>query len=138
MRMNNVIIQSLIECGEEADIQEVININKAIGNVHFTKYNIMKLGRIGDKVGDHPRPLKVELDSHTSKLNMMRNANQLQFSPHYYNLSIQHDLTRKQNEIFRGIKEESKRIEKEDKSGQFKYRVRGPPGKWRIIRFPKN
>ena len=68
----------------------------------------------------------------------MRNANQLQFSEYYYKLSIQHDLTKKQSHEFRRIKEESRRAEEQDKSHRFKYRVRGPPGKWEIVQIPKN
>ena len=68
----------------------------------------------------------------------MRNACQLQFSRQYNTLSIQHDLTKKQTEEFRKFKEESKEAEKQDASSRYKYRVRGPPGKWEIVKLPRN
>ena len=119
-------------------MEEVINLNKVLGNHHFTKHNILKMGRIGENHGNNPRPLKVELDSQITKYNIIRNACQLQFSQQYNMLSIQHDLTRKQAGEFRKLKEESKEAEKEDTSGEYKYRVRGPPGRWEIVKLPKN
>ena len=68
----------------------------------------------------------------------MRNAHQLQFNKHYNKLSIQHDLTKKQSNKFTWMKEESRRAEEQDTSHRFKYRVRGPPGKWEIVKLPKN
>ena len=99
-KKNNIVIQGLEEQGIENDTIHVINLNKAIGNDDFGRYNILRIGRIGEERGGKNRPLKVELDSYVTKLDVMRNANKLQFSDQYWNISIQHDLTRKQTIIF--------------------------------------
>ena len=132
------MIHGLKEYSEKEDLDEIININKAIGNTEFTKYNIIRFGRIGNSYGDKARPLKVEFDSHISKLNVLRNANCLPYNQKYKNLSIQHDLTKKQQQQLNQLKQESRKIEENDTEGKHKYRVRGPPGKWTIVTFPKN
>ena len=137
-RKNNIVIQSLYENGEKGDIEAIVEINRSIGNQSFSKYDILKIGRIGEKRNGYPRPLKVELKSQITKINIMRNANHLQSNEKYKALSIQHDLTRNQANKFRLLKEESKRVEEENKDGNWRYRVRGPPGRWQIVKIPKN
>ena len=137
-KKNNIVIQGIEEQGYENDVSYVINLNKAIGNEHFDQHNILKIGRIGDERGGINRPLKVELDSYVTKLNVMRNATKLQFSGQFRQISIQHDLTRKQTIIYREIKQQSRELESRDESGNFKYRVRGPPGRWTVVKLPKN
>ena len=137
-RKNNIVIQALNEHGEKGDIDAILEINQVMGNQNFIKCNILNIGRIGEKRNDYPRPLRVEFDSQITKLNIMRNANHLKSNDKYSRLSIQHDLTRGQAYQFRKLKEESKRVEEQDPNGNWRYRVRGPPGRWQIIRFPKN
>lgn len=138
LKKNNVVIHSLEEYDAQNDINQVINLNKAIGNEDFSNNNILRIYRIGRKYGDKSRPLKVELDSHVTKLNIMRNACQLKHSGHYGHISIQHDLTKIQTIEFKKVKQESRRLEEGDQIGNCKYRVRGPPGRWEIVKLPKN
>lgn len=133
----NIILYGLEEStNPHQEIKEIVELNKALGNSEFTKYNIKRLGRIGDKHG--ARPLKIELDSHVTKLNIMRKTNLLPNIEKYKHLSIQHDLTKRQHHQLCQLKEESRNLETNDTRGNVKYRVRGPPGKWEIVTFPKN
>ena len=56
-KKNNIVIQGLEEQGIENDTIHVINLNKAIGNDDFGRYNILRIGRIGEEIGGKNRPL---------------------------------------------------------------------------------
>ena len=137
-KKNNIVIHGLEELSEHDEINELININRIIGNFDFDKHSILRIGRLGRRYGDRSRPLKVELDCHVTKLNILRNAKLLEHNRQYGSISIQHDLTRKQTEELRLMKEESKEQERNDQSENCRYRVRGPPGQWKIVKLPKN
>ena len=136
-KKNNIIIRGLQESNIENDIKEVIKINRAIGNEDFNRNNISSIARLGDSNG-RDRPLKVELDSFVTKLKIMRNAKYLSEEPDYYDISIQHDLTKFQMIEYKRLVQRSVEDEANDKEGNFKYRVRGPPGQWSIVKYPKN
>ena len=112
-------------------------INKKISNKNFDRRNIMKIERIGENF-ENGRPLKVEFDSSLTKLRIMRNLYLLQYDERYDRISIQHDLTRNQMKEYKELIEKSVEEEQRDRSGRFKYRVRGPPGKWEIVKIQKN
>ena len=68
----------------------------------------------------------------------MRNLRNLQNNPKYYGISLNHDLTKNQLIEYKNLINESKEKEEEDEEGEYIYRVRGPPGQWEIVRYPKN
>ena len=136
-KKNNIIIRGLKETKRENDIKNVVDLNRAIGNEDFNRSNILNITRLGEK-NERERPLKVELDSFVTKLRIMRNAKYLLEKPEYYNISIQHDLTKFQMIEYRRLIQRSMEDEANDKEGNFKYRVRGPPGQWNIVKFSKN
>ena len=137
MKKNNIIIRGIPERSKERDIEAIIDINKKIGNKNFDRRNIMKIERIGENF-ENGRPLKVEFDSSLTKLRIMRNLYLLQYDERYDRISIQHDLTRNQMKEYKELIEKSVEEEQRDRSGRFKYRVRGPPGKWEIVKIQKN
>ena len=137
-KKNNIVIHGLEEQSEQKDLTDVIELNKALGNHRFTKNNIVKIGRIGEKTDTKQRPLKIELENRITKINIFRNAKLLPSIEKFKNLSIQHDLTRKQYHQVRQMKDEARRIEEIDAESNMKYRVRGPPGRWEIVAIPKN
>ena len=92
--------------------------------------------RIGS-AENKPRPLKIILDSQVTKIQVMRNAKNLQYFREYDQISIQHDFTAKQMKQYREMVEQSIKLE-EKYQGRYTFRVRGPPGKWEIQQFPKN
>ena len=135
-RKNNIIIKGLQERSIESDISKLMQINRDIGNETFNSHNIIQISRIGEKQNG-PRPLKVVLDSYHTKLQIMRNAKKLQYHEEYYNISIQHDLTINQMNQYKEMVQKS--IEEEEKDQErCQYRVRGPPGQWKIVKYSKN
>ena len=52
--------------------------------------------------------------------------------------SIQHDLTKNQINELKHIKAQAIEVERNNPSDSHKYRVRGPPGFWKIVKLPKN
>ena len=77
----------------------------------------------------------MELDSLITKLNIFRNAALQHHHRQHGNLSIQHDLTRKQTIELNNVKQEAWKNETYDTTGNYRYRVRGPPGRWRIVKI---
>ena len=55
----------------------------------------------------------------------------------YDGISIQHDLTKDQRKELREMIDLAKRKEDEDPTGNYVYKVRGPPGRKHIKRFRK-
>ena len=137
-KKNNIVIYGLQEISAQNDVLEVCHINRAIGNYDFSKYNILRIGRLGEGNGVRPRPLKIELDHLTTKIDVLRNANKLQHTEQYNKISIQHDLTKSQVAQLKQLKETAKEQERKDDEGKYRYRVRGRPGNWMITKLPKN
>ena len=138
LKKNNVIIRGIPERNKENDIQFIVNMNKlGIGNHHFDRHNIIDVERIGDNY-EKGRPLKVKFGSHITKLQMMRNLYLLKDDERYKGINIQHDLTKSQVVEFNNLIQKSIETEQKDRSGNYIYRVRGPPGKWEIVKLQKN
>ena len=137
LKRNNVIIRGISEKNNENDIKTITDINKELGNHNFDKKNIKRTERIGDNF-QKGRPLKVEFDTQLTKIQMMRKLYLLQDDERYKGISFQHDLTRSQMSEYRSLVEKSMEQEQNDTSGRFKYRVRGPPGRWEIMKIQKN
>ena len=136
-KKNNIIIRGLEEKGEGNDYKEVLQLNYEIGNRDFNRKSIINITRLGEYHGK-PRPLKVEFDSYITKIQIMRNLRNLQDNPKYYGISLNHDLTKSQLIEYKNLINESKEKEEDDEEGEHIYRVRGPPGQWKIVRYPKN
>ena len=137
MRKNNIIIRGIKEKSNENDIQTIINMNRAIGNENFSQYNIIKTQRIGQNF-EKGRPLKVELDSYMTKVQLLRNLPYLKENNEYQNIHIQHDLTKTQMLNYQKMIQESMEKERNEPTGRYIYRVRGPPGQWEIVKMQKN
>ena len=52
-------------------------------------------------------------------------------------INISYDLTKKQKEELKEKIEEAQKKEQNDQSGEWMYRVRGPPWNWYIKQIPK-
>ena len=68
----------------------------------------------------------------------MRNIYKLKDVDEYKGWSLQHDMTKEQRENVRKLVEEAKRKTAADESGEYIYRVRGPPHKKFIKRIKKD
>ena len=138
LKKNNVIIRGIQERNKESDIKFVVDMNKlGIGNYDFDRHNIVDVERLGENY-EKGRPLKVEFDSYITKVQMMRNLYLLKEDERYKGINIQHDLTKTQVIEYTKLIQQSIETEQKDRSGKYKYRVRGPPGKWEIVKIQKN
>ena len=138
-KRKNIIIYGMPEMdNNQQSMEEFIHINRFLGNRNFQKRDIYSIGRIGDKNGDRPRPLKIEFYETTTKINVMKNAYRLKDHRRYSHISIQHDLTRNQLQEFYHLKDEARKRELEEGNRNIIYRVKGPPGNWKIMQLSKN
>lgn len=132
-RKNNLVIYGVKESTEndkekrtKHDKEEITRLSIFLGIENFTDYNIVRILRMGTYVEGTKRPILVELDCAVTKYKIMRNTFKLKDSD-FKSWSIQHDMTNEQRETARKLVTEAKLKEKNDLSGEFIYRVRGPP-----------
>ena len=142
-RKRSVIIYNVEESHEEDiaariehDTTKIVEICKYLGNDEFNEYSMEKIIRLGAKEAGKTRPLKVCVDTMITKFKIIRNTHKLKDSE-YDSISIQHDLTQEQRADIRKLVELAKKKELEDPSGNYIYRVRGPPGRKFIKRLQK-
>ena len=144
-RKNNLVVYGVKESEDtdkdnrkKHDKDEIIKISKFLGLDDFTEYNIVRILRMGTYAEGTMRPLLVELDSAVTKYKIMRNTYKLKDVDDYKGWSLQHDMTKEQRENVRKLVEEAKRKTAADESGEYIYRVRGPPHKKFIKRIKKD
>ena len=102
----------------------------------FEQQEITKVIRLGRKQEGHNRPLMIQLHSAMTKNYIMQNTWKLKEAPsNLKGLIVCHDLTIKEREECKKLVEEAKTRETDDLTGEWIYRVRGTPGKWRIVKW---
>ena len=103
----------------------------------ITNGNILQLVRLGKKEDGKKRPLLVKLDSVSTKMNLLRGTSNLKDAGEIYNnIGIDHDYTPAQRDEHKALVTEAKKKTADDQSGNYVYRVRGPPGQQRIRAIP--
>ena len=82
------------------------------------------------------RPMFVSLDSVMTKMKILRRSAKLRDAEDKFrNIGLEHDFTPKQKEEQVAMKAKAKK-QTEEESGNFTYRVRGPPGQLVIRKIP--
>ena len=136
-KKKNIIILGLPEMDSNRTARrEFIQLSEFISDRRLEKWDIKKIGRIGDEREGTSRPLKIELKHLTDKIDIMRNLHRLKNYRKYENLVFQHDLTPHQLKLYSELKNEARC--REIISSNFYHRVRGQPGNWKIVKVPKN
>ena len=95
--------------------------------------DIVKTLRLGRKKDNENRPLLVTLGSEETKKKVMRNLYQLKDKNQ--TIKINHDMTPEERKELRDLIQEAEKKTKEEESGDFVFRVRGPPWDRRIVRI---
>ena len=105
----------------------------------ITNGNILQLVRLGKKDDGKKRLLLVKLDSVSTKMNLLRGTSNLKDAGEIYNnIGIDHNYTPAQRDEDKALVMEAKKKKTaDDQSGNYIYRVRGPPGQQRIRAIPK-
>ena len=144
-RRRNIIIFELPESKKsepedrkEEDIQKFVGLCKNKCNINMTNDHIERAIRLGKITEDKDRPLLITLKEESKKREVFQNLNKLRDAGAPFNkVIITHDLTKKQKEELKEKIQEAQEKESQDVSGEFMYRVRGPPWSWYIKKIPK-
>ena len=142
-RKNNVIIHGLYEPIAENRDEQVLKDRDLVSNivngtlgvtlekVHFS--GLIRLGKIENK---GKRPLLVTLPTNEIKEEIYSRLPRLKHSK-FSDISIKHDMTPLERQAHNKLVEKAKAMEQQDNSGNFEYRVRGPPWKKYIAKLKK-
>ena len=140
-RKLNVIIHHIPEnqvrdSDEEQDTDE--NFVTGLTSVlEIQDAGISKLVRLG-KVPDNqskPRPIKVSFNSGNAKKKFMSKLVKLAEAPDKYKkISVSHDMTKEERDQNRKLVAEAKNLNGQEPTGQSVFRVRGLPGRRKIIK----
>jgi len=99
--------------------------------------DLKKIFRLGKRSEDltEPRPLLIQLSSRWAKNALMENLGKLRsLEAKFKNVIVAHDMTVNERNVCKGLVRQAKEKTEQD-SGDFVYRVRGPPGHMIIQRF---
>ena len=106
-------------------------------NVGFDRDDIRRVQRLGKRNDNYPRPILVQLGSRHIKNMIMESLYKIKsMDARLRNVIVAHNLTKKQREECKALVEEAK-AKTEQESGDFIYRVRGPPGLMRMVKVRK-
>ena len=83
-----------------------------------------------------PRPLTVQFAGYTQKNLVMESLYKLKHAEtHFKEIVIARDMTQTEREECRKLVADAKAQEAKDKSGEYIYRVRGLPGKMKVVKI---
>jgi hypothetical protein len=145
-RKSNIILYRAQESSEEdkkdqqkEDSQLILELIKDhLEIADFDPNQITKWFRLGKKREGVIRPLLLKLDSVETKIKIFKQTRKLAKAPEKFKkIAIDHDLTPRQRETQRELRAKANRMEEEDTSGEYIYRVRGPPGAMVVKRMAK-
>ena len=141
-RMKNIIVHGIDEAEgtdplerRAKDIKEVQNILDEFCEVELKDEEIVKSMRLGKYDREKKRPILISIKSEDKKKTIFQNLHKLRNAPN--NISVAHDLTKKQRDELQDLIKEARKKEESDQSGNFMYRVRGPPWGWFIKKINK-
>jgi hypothetical protein len=127
---------SLFEVRQKHDKSLAMNVFRELIDKNFEETEIQKIFRLGKMGADpnKPRPLLVQFVDKMTKNYLMHNLYHIRKTP-FKDLAISHDMTLKEREQCKQMVEEAKNKEQQDKSGEWKFRVRGLPGQMRVVKL---
>lgn len=141
-RRNNIIIYRLRESNastpdgrKKEDFDMCLNLISEVLNVDCVAEDIKKVVRLGRLSNDSVRPVLLEFRQYSTKNQTMESLYKLKDADEdLHQLSITHDLTKKEREEIRAKVQEAKERENNE-TGEYIWRVRGNPGFLRIVRL---
>ncbi|XP_063427536.1 uncharacterized protein LOC134711038 [Mytilus trossulus] len=143
-RENNLIIFGIPEIDEE-NKEERENTDKERLNelikdckIQLDKENLKTIKRLGkfntEKLN---RPILVKLPSAEPKITLFRNIHYIKTNPKYAKVGVSNDLTQAEREQEKRLWEQAKKQTEEEISGDYHFRVRGPPWARKVVRLKK-
>jgi len=144
-RRNNIIIYNIPESSAERadgrtkdDISFCLRMFNHVLQAGISEEDLAHTFRLGrrDENATSPRPLLIQLTSYTQKNMIMESLYKLKHAEqHFKNVVVTHDMTKAERDECKRMVTEAKDKEAQDPSGDFIYRVRGLPGKMKIIKI---
>ncbi|VDI00129.1 Hypothetical predicted protein [Mytilus galloprovincialis] len=143
-REKNLIIFGITENQSEVKQERIDHDTEKINElfydakINLEEGNIMKTKRLGkyDSKKDS-RPLLVNLKSIDSKLTLFKNMHYIRGMPKYEKVNVSNDLTQSEREQEKVLWAEAKKLQEQCISGEYQYKVRGPPWARKVIRIKK-
>jgi len=142
-RRNNIILYKVPEAqpgSYEAVIKHdsdfFLDMCDKVFGLDIAREDVKRVYRIGRR-GPGARPLLIQLSSGMLKNNIMETTFKLQKVEEFKQIVITHDMTKMEREQCKSLVTEAKEREAQDASGEFIYRVRGPPGAMKIVKLKK-
>ena len=142
-KRNNIVLFKVPECPPgnfdqiiKHDTDFCMKLCCDILEVDMAREDIKSIYRVG-KRGSTPRPLLVHLSGPLLKNRVMQSTYKLRDAVDFKDVVVSHDMTKQEREQCKQLVAEAKIREANDDSGEFIYRVRGPPGEMRIQKIKK-
>jgi hypothetical protein len=145
-RRNNIILYRVPESNKatyedrKKEDQEFVTalIQQGLSIPEARVEDLRKAIRLGKKEAGKDRPLLIELPDRGTKNYMMERLQHLKNAEERFNKVVfAHDMTILERDECKKLVEEAKIKESEDHSGEWVYRVRGPPGQMKILKLRK-
>ena len=147
-RRNNVILYNVPESKaaraedrNKDDVTACLRLcNKGIqvGISEEDLVQVFRLGKVESNETDtaRPRPLMVQFAGYTQKNLVMESLYKLKHAEtQFKKIVIAHDMTQTEREECRKLVADAKAQEAKDNSGEYIYRVRGLPGKMKVVKI---
>ena len=103
-----------------------------IEDIDITK--IVRIGKFNKDKTD--RPMLITLKSQETKRNIFKGAKHMRGMPEFTDIRLSNDLTRTERDQEKILYDEAKELESKE-SGNFIFRVRGPPWARKVVRIRK-
>ena len=124
-RKYNLVVHNIPEPDvgfDERKLQDQTTVTDLARTEFRLNIRVNKAIRLGKKIANKPRLMLITLDSEDSKRELLRHATQLRSSTTWGNVYISPDLTPKEREISRKLRDELKRRREE---GEVNLTIRG-------------
>lgn len=141
-RRNNIILYNVPESDSprvgdrnKADISFSLQMFNNCMNVGLTEEDFINVFRLG-KRGESPRPLMIQLAGYNHKNLIMESLYKLRHAESKFKrIVVAHDMTKTEREECKRLVSEAKSMTEDEDSGEYTYRVRGLPGKMKIVKI---
>ena len=146
-RRNNIILYKVPESeagrNEDRNKQDITFCLKLFNNclqAGINEEDLVNVFRLGKRpepgVSSGPRPLMVQLVSYNLKNLIMESLYKLRNGEQRFkSIVVAHDMTKLEREQCKELVAEARNMAAQDSLGEYLYRVRGPPGEMKILKF---
>lgn len=145
-RRKNIVIYRVKESDAESykdrlghDTHLVYELLRHTTRMGEDDVGLAKIVRFGKREDGRVRPLLIEFENIAHKNLLMQNVYKMKEAPDIIkSMIITHDLTQGERDECKKLVQEARDREENEQSGEWVYRVRGPPGNMKIVRWRKN